>query len=246
MTRPRRGPRESPPRGRSIPRSRPGSTGSAPRPCRRGPPTVTPSARALADDLDEWLKERAASRASIPLGARVRGHVRARSRHRGPVPAGDRPEYRRQPRPESGRIARCGVPDRIRRGRFDQAPRRGDRSDQECPEARSPAGAPPKPAVLVGNTDSRRFHLPTCGSIKILKAAHRIDLASYDEAIALGYQPCNTCSPSPPRRPEGRPPRAGRALRDLDGDESPAPLATTCRGLTIPRPAPILGSNRDR
>ncbi len=167
------------------------------------------TARALADDLDGWLKERAhpghrslwalAFAAMFLLGM-VIGALSPRALSRsidgtpGPNPVGSR-----------------GTAIPIAPG--EEVPTRLlDAGTDRTEDARKPdptPAPPPQPAGLIGNTDSRRFHLPTCGSIKILKAAHRINLASYDEALALGYQPCNTCNPSPPR-PSGRAPAEGR------------------------------------
>ena len=75
--------------------------------------------------------------------------------------------------------------------------RRVDAADRtKNPEARSPDQSGSAAARrLVGNTDHGDYHHSTCGSIEIDGRRHRIDLASYDEAIAQGYQPCNTCSP---------------------------------------------------
>ena len=45
--------------------------------------------------------------------------------------------------------------------------------------------------AYIGNLNSKKFHLPTCNS---LPAEHnQILFSSYDEAIAAGYSPCQSC-----------------------------------------------------
>ena len=57
------------------------------------------------------------------------------------------------------------------------------------------ADIPDTPAVTeyIGNLNSKKFHLPTCGN---LPAEHnRIYFASRETAIEQGYSPCGTCKP---------------------------------------------------
>ncbi|MBR2414643.1 MAG: MBL fold metallo-hydrolase [Clostridia bacterium] len=57
------------------------------------------------------------------------------------------------------------------------------------------ADIPDSPIVkqYIGNINSKKFHLPTCGN---LPAEHnRIYFASRDTAIAQGYAPCGSCKP---------------------------------------------------
>lgn len=57
------------------------------------------------------------------------------------------------------------------------------------------ADIPDEPSVTeyIGNVNSKKFHLPTCGN---LPAEHnRIYFASRETAVAQGYSPCGTCKP---------------------------------------------------
>ena len=76
-------------------------------------------------------------------------------------------------------------------------------------------GAPPEPAsgadsssVFSGqsteaqtrhyvlNTSSMKFHLPDCGSVKLMSDKNRQDVeADRDDLIAQGYSPCGNCDP---------------------------------------------------
>ena len=46
------------------------------------------------------------------------------------------------------------------------------------------------------NKNSKRFHIPTCGSVKQMKASNRMDFyGSRNDAISKGYKPCQNCKP---------------------------------------------------
>ena len=46
------------------------------------------------------------------------------------------------------------------------------------------------------NTNTHKFHLPTCPSVTDMKPKNREDFyGTRDEAIAAGYQPCGRCHP---------------------------------------------------
>lgn len=48
----------------------------------------------------------------------------------------------------------------------------------------------------VCNTNSKKFHLPSCGSVKTIKAANRSDYGgTREELLAKGYSPCKKCEP---------------------------------------------------
>lgn len=47
--------------------------------------------------------------------------------------------------------------------------------------------------TYIGNTSSKKFHLPTCSYLP--DAANQITFDSRDEAIAAGYEPCGHCHP---------------------------------------------------
>ena len=44
---------------------------------------------------------------------------------------------------------------------------------------------------FIGNTNSKKFHLPTCSSLPSEK--NRITFKTYEEAVAEGYTPCGSC-----------------------------------------------------
>ena len=54
----------------------------------------------------------------------------------------------------------------------------------------------PTAAGYVCNTSSKKFHLPTCGSVKTISDKNREDYSGSREAlIAKGYSPCKKCNP---------------------------------------------------
>ena len=51
-------------------------------------------------------------------------------------------------------------------------------------------------AKYVLNTNTKKFHLPTCSSVKDIKDKNRKDFfGSREEVIAMGYEPCKRCHP---------------------------------------------------
>lgn len=46
-----------------------------------------------------------------------------------------------------------------------------------------------------GNTNSKKFHLPDCGSVETIKEENRLYLSNRAELISLGYEPCKKCNP---------------------------------------------------
>ncbi|MBQ1223400.1 MAG: DNA/RNA non-specific endonuclease, partial [Oscillospiraceae bacterium] len=57
-----------------------------------------------------------------------------------------------------------------------------------------PPAADIKTYVL--NTNSKKFHFPSCGSVTNMKEANKkVMEATRDEVIALGYSPCGNCHP---------------------------------------------------
>lgn len=71
----------------------------------------------------------------------------------------------------------------------------GDVPDRSMPaEEAEPSEAPTVTYVL--NTNTHKFHLPTCPSVTDMKPKNREDFyGTRDEAIAAGYQPCGRCHP---------------------------------------------------
>lgn len=64
-------------------------------------------------------------------------------------------------------------------------------------EAAAPAAAPTADVhQYVLNTNTKKFHKPTCQSVKKMKDKNRQDVeATRDEVIGWGYDPCQNCNP---------------------------------------------------
>lgn len=46
------------------------------------------------------------------------------------------------------------------------------------------------------NTSSKKFHLPDCGSVKLMSDKNRQDVeANREKLIEQGYSPCGNCDP---------------------------------------------------
>ena len=64
------------------------------------------------------------------------------------------------------------------------------------PEAPAAERAVPAGRDYVLNTNTYKFHYPTCSSVGQMKAANRKDVTmTRDEIIAMGYSPCGRCHP---------------------------------------------------
>lgn len=50
-------------------------------------------------------------------------------------------------------------------------------------------------AVYIGNSNTKKFHLPTCPSVSQMSDSSKVTFSSRDEAIADGYEPCKRCHP---------------------------------------------------
>ena len=60
----------------------------------------------------------------------------------------------------------------------------------------SESDVPSEDADYVLNTNSKKFHLPTCGSVSDMNPANRENFSgSRDELISSGYSPCGSCKP---------------------------------------------------
>ena len=58
-----------------------------------------------------------------------------------------------------------------------------------------PEETPAGEANYILNTNTMKFHLPTCASVEDIKPANRGTVATREEALAAGYEPCGWCSP---------------------------------------------------
>lgn len=46
------------------------------------------------------------------------------------------------------------------------------------------------------NTNTHKFHVPSCGSVEKIRSYHRLEfLGSREELIGQGYSPCGNCKP---------------------------------------------------
>lgn len=63
------------------------------------------------------------------------------------------------------------------------------------PQVDPPAGAASQSGALVGNRNSKTFHLATCSSARNMSQANVVPFATRQEAEAAGYQPCKRCKP---------------------------------------------------
>lgn len=50
-------------------------------------------------------------------------------------------------------------------------------------------------AAYIGNSNTLKFHYPTCSSVDQMNPEHKVPLASRAAAIAGGYVPCGRCDP---------------------------------------------------
>lgn len=57
------------------------------------------------------------------------------------------------------------------------------------------ASASTSEAAYIGNINSKKFHRPSCASVKDMAEKNKVTLASREEAIAEGYTACGSCKP---------------------------------------------------
>ena len=65
-------------------------------------------------------------------------------------------------------------------------------------QAQSPAYTPaatPTAFTYIGNRNSKIFHKSTCESVSNMKEKNKVALSTREEAISLGYTPCQNCNP---------------------------------------------------
>ena len=49
--------------------------------------------------------------------------------------------------------------------------------------------------TYIGNSNSHKFHVPTCKSVGKMSEKNKVTFTSRNEAINQGYQPCKNCNP---------------------------------------------------
>lgn len=55
--------------------------------------------------------------------------------------------------------------------------------------------APPSPTYIL-NTNTRRFHYPSCASVGSMKVKNKAEFfGTREDAIKKGYKPCGNCQP---------------------------------------------------
>lgn len=133
-----------------------------------------PTAAALADDLDAWLREREKIEARPSLVALLLMAGALLLAALGlwqsffPSPGF---ELGSQPEPTAYRTAAAESPS----------------------EANA---AVPEVFAFVGNIKKKRFHLASCEDVKAMAASNILPLTDVDEAEAKGLRPCENCRPS--------------------------------------------------
>jgi serine/threonine protein kinase len=72
------------------------------------------------------------------------------------------------------------------------------------PAARKPEPAASPKAVsaerfpLIGSRDTRRYHIVNCSHVTAIRGDNRLPFQSVEKAAAAGYKPCKTCNPDSP------------------------------------------------
>ena len=83
---------------------------------------------------------------------------------------------------------------------------------------------------FVLNTNTRKFHDPSCSSVQQMSPKNRQDTSmSYEEIISLGYSPCKNCNP----RPEGGMQMAAASMQSARSSASYV-LNTNTRKIHMP------------
>ena len=71
-----------------------------------------------------------------------------------------------------------------------------DRDTPQKPEESETSGAGTVQADYVLNTNTKKFHLPSCSSADDIKESNRQEYnGSREDLIAQGYDPCKRCNP---------------------------------------------------
>ncbi len=68
------------------------------------------------------------------------------------------------------------------------------RTEKEADTATNPTGNSTL-QTYIGNTNSKKFHLPDCTSVKSIQDANRVDFETRLDAVLAGYEPCGRCKP---------------------------------------------------
>ncbi len=69
-------------------------------------------------------------------------------------------------------------------------------AEEPQPELEAAQESAPQGTDYILNTSTKKFHDPTCGSVKQMKESNKqVYTGSRDEVIAQGYDPCKKCNP---------------------------------------------------
>ena len=67
-------------------------------------------------------------------------------------------------------------------------------TEKEAVTATNPTSNP-KPQTYVGNSGTKKFHLPDCASAKNIQEGKRVEFGTRLQAVMEGYEPCGRCKP---------------------------------------------------
>ena len=62
-------------------------------------------------------------------------------------------------------------------------------------ETANTAAADMDDAAYIGNRNTKKFHSPSCDSVREMKESNRVEFSNREEAIDAGYKPCGRCNP---------------------------------------------------
>ena len=62
-------------------------------------------------------------------------------------------------------------------------------------ETANTAAADMDDAAYIGNRNTKKFHSPSCDSVREMKESNRVEFSGREEAIDAGYKPCGRCNP---------------------------------------------------
>jgi eukaryotic-like serine/threonine-protein kinase len=155
------------------------------------------TARALADDLDRWLKRRATPRRQFRMlvpgglmlltgillaawGVWMGGMAMRHQTHESPSPSAEElaSEFSQRSAAGDSTSRAFAATDQTKRVKL---------------ESSSPGLQ--QSGLLVGNNKSRFYHKTGCSRLGTMNEEHRVELASPQEARENGYQACSTCHP---------------------------------------------------
>jgi len=167
------------------------------------------TARALADDLDHWMQVQQGRRArlSLPyvhmlLGVAALALILIGIASLKPWSPG-------KTRPDAPDTGAAGHPSTRGTLLADSAslpfPPAEAGQEKKIASRDSTAGSLPDEVRLIGNGESRKYHLDTCQYAKKIDPRHRVPLKSHEQAKADGYSACAVClgtgskpTPAPP------------------------------------------------